>query len=105
MRLVEARWQLYEERCHNVPSPVQGGAIACERNWRHSVPSPACGGGTGRGPNARGACHSPSPTLPRKRGREQTEFAAWSYAIARSTPSSPPTDVRKSSSRISAHDG
>jgi hypothetical protein len=37
-----------------------------------TVPSPACGGGTGRGKAAR---HSrpaaPSPTLPRKRGREQ----------------------------------
>src|SRR5262245_42585387 len=40
----------------------------------HSVPSPACGGGTGRG-------HAmiepfPLPTLPRKRGRVHTEFAA-----------------------------
>src|SRR5262249_32033527 len=47
-------------------------------------PSPACGGGTGRGHAKReGACKkthacklTPSPPLPRKREREQTEFAA-----------------------------
>src|SRR5207237_7335154 len=35
------------------------------------------GGGTGREQALRHSCmHSPSPTLPRKRGRERTEFAA-----------------------------
>jgi hypothetical protein len=40
------------------------------------VPSPACGGGIGRGYAERLVLLAPSPPLPRKRGREQTEFAA-----------------------------
>src|SRR5262245_51038209 len=49
------------------------------------IPSPACGGGVGRGHGIKieGAFNTihvhaltPPPTLPRKRGREQTESAA-----------------------------
>jgi hypothetical protein len=45
-----------------------------------SIPSPACGGGIGRGHQGRFAQFTPSPTLPRKRGRGQTESAAPSSA-------------------------
>src|SRR6266446_10618146 len=40
------------------------------------VPSPVYGGGLGRGHAQRFARFTPFPTLPRKRGRAQTEFAA-----------------------------
>jgi len=58
---------------------------------RHSVPSPACGGGKGRGHAEKEGARNktdarkltPSPTLPRKREREQTEFAAPTDSTSR----------------------
>jgi hypothetical protein len=48
-----------------------------------SIPSPASGGGIGRGHAQRFARFTPSPPLPRKRGREQTEV------VARADPATP----------------
>src|SRR5262249_5299351 len=45
------------------------------------VPSPACGGGIGRGYARRVARFAPSPPLPRKREREQTECAREECAL------------------------
>src|SRR5262249_31090725 len=69
-------------------NPRQGSCGSC-------VPSPVHGGGTGRGHTRRFVPAAPSPTLPRKREREQTEIAATrgeslhlcrSLALCRSFP-------------------
>jgi hypothetical protein len=44
------------------------------------VPSPASGGGIGRGYATRLVHATPSPTLPRKRGRGHTESVALALA-------------------------
>jgi len=60
-----------------------------DATWHRKLgafPSPVYGGGIGRG-QAKNSCvyGHPSPTLPRKRGREQTESAALSadYSLRR----------------------
>jgi len=56
----------------------------CAKGAAAWFPPPLAGGGTGRGhPIASFSEHSPSPTLPRKRGREHTEFAARSVHFTR----------------------
>src|SRR5262249_17760630 len=57
--------------------PVDSGTLGLCEGWCPMVPSPACGGGTGRGQAKRMRGHAkrteraltPSPTLPRMRGR------------------------------------
>src|SRR5262245_35622167 len=55
---------------------IRAAHSTCSPPRARCVPSPVNGGGLGRGHAERSALVRPSPPLPRKRGREQTEFVA-----------------------------
>jgi len=70
---------------------LDGGKALRRRRGLGAFPPPVQGGGTGRGHATRThvCAFTPSPPLPRKRGRERTEYASLLRSFPRKRESSP----------------